>query len=100
MSDADLIIVKHNFNEFKVDNYPKLSDDEAFERFVIDLLLRRYGAGPADIEQGLMSSKDDGGIDGFYIFLNNSEYVGPNSPRLGSRRTALNSLQKTCHLMS
>ncbi|MBN9224202.1 MAG: hypothetical protein ABS63_07945 [Microbacterium sp. SCN 70-27] len=94
MSDSpDQVIAKDNFNQFKRENYPKLSDDDAFERFAMSLLLKRYGASPGDIEQGLVSGTDDGGIDGFYFFLNRRELVGSDSLRLTNRKNALEGLQ-------
>ena len=89
----DQVIVVGRAAEYKADNYPKLSDDDAFERFAVDLLLKKYGADPADIERGLVSGTKDGGIDGFYLFLNRSEAVHPDSPRLSRSRNALSGLQ-------
>ncbi|WP_109523645.1 MULTISPECIES: AIPR family protein [Nocardia] len=94
MSDsADQVIVIGKFEQFKVDNYPKLSDDDAFERFASDLLLRQYGTEPADIERGLVSGSNDGGIDGVFLFLNQREPVNPDSVRLTKRKNALAGLQ-------
>lgn len=94
MSDSpDQVIAKDNFTQFKAANYPKLSDDEAFERFAMSLVLKQYGADPAEIEQGLVSGTDDGGIDGFYMFLNGRELVESDSVRLTRRRDALDGLQ-------
>ncbi|PPF54614.1 hypothetical protein C5C13_13365 [Clavibacter michiganensis] len=99
MSDSpDQVIAKDNFTQYKAANYPKLSDDDAFERFAMSLLLKRYGPGAADIEQGLVSGSDDGGIDGFYLFLNRRELVGSDSLRLTSRKNALEGLQTGLHL--
>lgn len=76
MSDSpDQVIAVGNFKEFKDDNYPKLSEDDAFERFAASLILRPYGSDPADIEEGLVSGKNDGGIDGVFLFLNRNEPV-------------------------
>ncbi len=94
MSDSpDQIIAKDSFTQFKASNYPKLSDDDAFERFAMSLLLKEYGVSPADIEKGLVSGKDDGGIDGFYLFLNRREIVESDSVRLTNRKNALEGLQ-------
>ncbi len=44
MSDSpDQVIAVGNLKEFKDGNYPKLSDDDAFERFVASLIPRPYG---------------------------------------------------------
>jgi hypothetical protein len=94
MSDSpDQVIAKDNFAQFKNVNYPKLSDDAAFERFAMILVLKQYGAGPAEIEQGWVSGTDDGGIDGFYMYLNGRELIGSDSVRLTNRKDALDGLQ-------
>ncbi|NYF12990.1 hypothetical protein HDC34_001284 [Pseudoclavibacter sp. JAI123] len=94
MSDSpDQVIAKDSFSQFKAANYPKLSDDDGFERFTISLLLKHYGPSPADLERGLVSASDDGGIDGFYLFLNRRELVESDSPRLTNRKSALDGLQ-------
>src|SRR5215469_1007257 len=94
VSDSpDQVIAKDNFAQFKAANYSKLSDDDAFERFAMSLVLKQYGAGPAEIEQGLVSGTDDGGIDGFYMFLNGRELIESDSVRLTRRKDALNGLQ-------
>ncbi|WP_221281314.1 AIPR family protein [Prescottella equi] len=94
MSDSpDQVIAINNFTDFKAVNYPKLSDDEAFERFASGLLLKQYGASPADIERGLVSGTEDGGIDGIYLFLNRRELVESDSVRLTNRKNALSGLQ-------
>lgn len=94
MSDSpDQVIAVGKFTEFRADNYPKLSDDEAFERFAASLLLRNFGAAPSDLEAGLVSGTNDGGIDGMFFFLNQSEPVRSDSIRLTRRKNALAGLQ-------
>lgn len=89
----DQVIVKNSFTQFKTANYPKLSDDEAFERFAMSLVLKQYSAEPAEIDKGLVSGTDDGGIDGFYMFLNRRELIESDSVRLTRRKAALDGLQ-------
>ncbi|OZC78009.1 hypothetical protein CH251_04970 [Rhodococcus sp. 06-462-5] len=94
MSESpDQAIAIGNFLEFKSSNYPKLSEDEAFERFASSVLLRQYGADHADIERGLVSGTNDGGIDGIFLFLNRRELVDSDSVRLTRRKAALAGLQ-------
>lgn len=92
-NSPDQVIAAGKFAEFKAEDYPKLSDDEAFERFAASLLLRTYGASPSDIEAGLVSGTNDGGIDGMFLFLNRSETVRSDSIRLTRRKNALAGLQ-------
>ncbi|MDR2973701.1 MAG: AIPR family protein [Propionibacteriaceae bacterium] len=90
----DQAIAKSNFDDYMVLNYPKLSKDDAFERFTMDLALRTAGATPAEIEDGVVSAATDGGIDGFYIVLNGREFVSVNSTRLGRGKDPLSGLNK------
>ena len=79
---------------YKLENYPTLSDDDAFERFAMSqVALRRQNLDPSAIETGLVGAQNDGGIDGFYIFLNGQELIDSDSARLTRRRDALSGLQ-------
>ncbi len=90
----DQVIAKDASAEYKRTNYPKLSDDEAFERFAVSqVALRRQNLDPSEVESGLVGARDDGGLDGFYIFLNGQELIDSDSARLTRRRDALSGLQ-------
>jgi AIPR protein len=91
----DQVIAKDAFAAFKSANYPKLSDGDAFERFAMSqIALRRFGLSVADINSGLVGASNDGGIDGFYVFLNGQELVKSDSVRLSRRQKALDGLQR------
>lgn len=94
----DQVIAKKNFAEYRAKNYPKLSEDEAFELFAVSLILKQYGLGAGDIERGLPSGTNDGGLDGFYLFLNGNELVESDSKRLKSSQGALEGLQNAFSL--
>lgn len=85
----DQAIARDNFNNYKAVNYPKLTDDEAFERFATDLATRAYGLSATQVVAGLVGGTNDGGIDGLYVFLNGRELVTPASVRLTNRQAAL-----------
>ena len=90
----DQTIAKDSFAVYKSTNYPKLSDGDAFERFAMsEVAVRRYALGPTEIEGGLVGASNDGGIDGFYVFLNGQELVTSDSVRLTKRKNALDGLQ-------
>ena len=90
----DQVIAKDNFAAYKLANYPKMSDDDAFERFVVSqIALRSHNMGASEVDTGLVGGKDDGGIDGFYIFVNGQELVESDSTRLTRRKNALDGLQ-------
>lgn len=57
---------------------------EAFERLAISELLKTYDLTTEQLENGLVDGGDDGGIDGFYIFVNGnylSDVANFNWPR-------------------
>lgn len=91
----DQIIAQQAFAKFKDDNYPSLSDDHAFERFAVNLELKHHGIENADLESGLVASSNDGGIDGFYILLNQTELVTADSVRISRSVKALRGLQQS-----
>lgn len=43
---------------------------EVFERLVMEQLLKDYDLSIEEIEYGIVDGRNDGGIDGFYIFVN------------------------------
>ena len=91
---ADQAIAKDNFAAYKASHYPALSDDDAFERFAVgEVALRQHGLDPAQIKSGIVGSRNDGGIDGLYVFLNGQELIQADSVRLGRSKKALDSLQ-------
>ncbi|MFE3080923.1 AIPR family protein [Nocardia tengchongensis] len=46
-----------------------LPDDVAFELFAAQCVLREYDLSDEEVEQGRIGGGKDGGIDGFYVFL-------------------------------
>lgn len=94
MATADQTIAQDSFSAFHVANYPALSADDAFERFAVsEIALRREKLGGSEIENGLVGSASDGGIDALFIFLNGQELVEADSIRLTRRKNALAGLQ-------
>jgi len=90
----DQIIARDNFAAYKQANYPTLSEDDAFERFAVSqIALRRHTIDSSEIESGLVGAQSDGGIDGFYIFVNGQELIESDSIRLTRRKNALDGLQ-------
>ena len=43
---------------------------KAFEKFSISEILKNYDISEVDLQDGIVDGRNDGGIDGFYIFLN------------------------------
>ena len=46
----------------------------AFEKMTTDLILKNYNLAPDDLDDGNVDGKMDGGIDGFYIFVD-EQYI-------------------------
>ncbi|MBO1064595.1 MULTISPECIES: AIPR family protein [Nostocales] len=60
-------IIKQKIN--KTDN--TLPDDEFFEIFTFEQILKKYDLSYDELSYGKIGGGDDGGIDGFFIFINN-----------------------------
>ncbi|MBN3886377.1 MAG: AIPR family protein [Nostoc sp. JL34] len=60
-------IIKQKIN--KSDN--TLPDDEFFEIFTFEQILKKYDLSYDELSYGKIGGGDDGGIDGFFIFINN-----------------------------
>ncbi|MEH2241485.1 hypothetical protein [Nostoc sp.] len=60
-------IIKQKIN--KSDN--TLPDDEFFEMFTFEQILKKYDLSYDELNYGKIGGGDDGGIDGFFIFINN-----------------------------
>ncbi|MBW4629892.1 MAG: AIPR family protein [Brasilonema octagenarum HA4186-MV1] len=60
-------IIKQKIN--KSDNV--LPDDEFFEIFTFEQVLKKYDLSYDELNYGKIGGGDDGGIDGFFIFINN-----------------------------
>jgi hypothetical protein len=86
-------MAKAAFDTFKNLNFPLLSDDDAFERFAAEVMVRRYGLSWPAIERGVVGAGDDGGIDSFHVFLDSPEHVEPDSIRLTNRKNALDGIR-------
>ncbi|WP_193198220.1 AIPR family protein [Nostoc sp. MG11] len=61
-------IIKQKIN--KSDN--TLADDEFFEIFTFEQILKKYDLSYDELNYGKIGGGDDGGIDGFFIFINNN----------------------------
>lgn len=91
---ADQTIAKDSFSAFHAANFPALSADDAFERFAVsEVALRREKLEGSAVENGLVGSGNDGGIDALYFFLNGQELVEADSVRLTRRKNSLAGLQ-------
>src|SRR5262245_66286648 len=70
MSVWDVNGLETNFEGFKRDRFPTLSNSDAFERFCIRQILKDADLSGEEIESGILGGGDDGGIDAMYFFVN------------------------------
>src|SRR6185436_20904968 len=72
MSEADVKTFNLQFDTWCIDRLTGLSDVKPFEFFCADQCLKSRSLSDKEILYGQVDGKDDGGVDGFYCFLNNS----------------------------
>lgn len=70
-NNNDVIILKSILERKRQELANTLSQDEYFEIFSFEQLLKDYDLSYDELLSNQVDGKDDGGIDGFFIFLNN-----------------------------
>lgn len=85
MAKNDAILLDGIIDQRLEEVLPSAERDEVFEYFAIEQLLKDYDLSRDEIETGWIDGRDDGGIDGFYIFVNGrlleatEDFVWPRS---------------------
>ena len=83
-AENDLIVLD-NILETRRGDYTYEDNSDFFNFFVTQQILRKYNLGDDDVESGIVDGNGDGGIDGFYLFVNSeldqegAEYDSPKS---------------------
>jgi AIPR protein len=72
MSTHEVQLFEANFNVWKSERGTGLSDSKAFERYVVEQVLKDFDLSNDSIESGDLGAEDDGGVDAFYLFMNNT----------------------------
>jgi hypothetical protein len=72
MSEHDKKAVEANFSNWKAERAADLNDAAAFERYAVELIFKDADLSDEEISSGLIAGGGDGGIDGFYFFINRS----------------------------
>jgi hypothetical protein len=70
MAKNDLILLDGIIDDLVSKKIPSAKRDEAFEYFTIQQILKEHELSKEEIGYGLIDGRGDGGIDGFYIFIN------------------------------
>lgn len=70
MSSNARIILQDLIKQVKDSRFPDLSDSDFFEIFLNEQVLKDYNLSYEELETGLVGKGGDGGVDGFYPFIN------------------------------
>ncbi len=71
MSENDIIILNSIIDQNKRQIEDSVSDSEYFEIFTYEQILKNYDLSYDELNLGNIDGGDDGGIDGFFVFINN-----------------------------
>ena len=79
MAVNDRILVDGLIDDRVVTEFPSNKRDEVFEFFVLEQLLKFADPSTDDLESGWVDGADDGGIDGFFVFVNDHLLTDPQA---------------------
>lgn len=86
MTPAQKVLEKV-FGDYISDGNMNEPEDDVWEVFVSDLLLRQQSIDDEEVRSGIVDGSQDGGVDGFYTFLNGT-LVQTDHPALQSEKIA------------
>lgn len=87
MAKNDKLLIDGIIDDRVAQRLPSSRRDEAFEYLAFEQLLKEYELAPDVLLSGSVDGRQDGGIDGFYIFVNGHLLQDPDTfpwPRTGS----------------
>jgi hypothetical protein len=70
MARNDVVLVDSIVQERLKEGFPSKQQDEVFEYFAFEQVLKDFDLSRDEIELGWVDGRDDGGIDGFFVFVN------------------------------
>ena len=72
MSEDASFVLNSVIEQCRQKDYPSLKPDEHFEYFAAQQALksRRFNPDVAELDSGIVGGGGDGGVDGFYLFVN------------------------------
>jgi hypothetical protein len=84
MSTNDQVILNQMLEKRQQELSVSLSESEFFELFACEQILKDHDLSWEEIESGIVGDGGDGGIDGFYLFVND-EIISLAVAQLGTR---------------
>jgi len=88
----DQDVLEANFAEWKIANYPEMTEGAAFEIYSAEQVLKEYSPSSSEITKGVVKKAKDGGIDSFYVVLNENEILDIDSPVVAGQANAVEAL--------
>jgi AIPR protein len=70
MSDNDVVALEANYKNWRQSNGRGLTKYDPFVFYSIDQFLKPFHVSDSDVAYGLTDGGNDGGVDGFYFFVN------------------------------
>jgi hypothetical protein len=70
MAKNDVILLDGIIDQRLADGYPSSRRDEVFEFFAFEQTLKDFDLSLDELDSGWVDGRDDGGIDGLFIFVN------------------------------
>jgi hypothetical protein len=79
MAKNDVVLLDAILEERKSAEFPSNDPGEVFEYFAFEQILKDYDLSPDELTVGWTDGRDDGGIDGLYIFVNGNPLIDPEA---------------------
>lgn len=90
--EADQDVLDAAFAAYKAAEHPTITDGAAFEYFTAEQFMKEYAPTDSEIRRGVVGGSKDGGIDSFYLVLNENEILDVDSPVVVGQATAISAL--------
>lgn len=88
----DQAVLKSAFDAYRAQEMPDETLGGAFEQFCGQELTKQFGLSAGEVKKGIIGGSRDGGMDGFYVVINESEVLDIDSPLVLGDKKALQSL--------
>jgi DNA-binding Lrp family transcriptional regulator len=90
----DQAVLESAFLEFKNQEFPDATLGDAFEHFCGQELTKEFGLSDNEVKKGVIGGDKDGGIDGFYVIVNENEVLDIDSPLVTGDTKAIKALPR------
>ncbi len=95
MSQLDRESLDNRFGTWKKARLPDATDSVAFEVFTAELILKDADLSDSEIESGIAGGGGDGGVDGFFFFIDRALVLSDAFVPRASQNAQLDIIQST-----